>query len=156
MVLGSKVRHRFRMLPPLTFLLLALAFAPVASGAVTRELTFERDVRPILKAHCTHCHGEEEKPKGGVDLRLRRFMDKTLDDGGHVLVPGQPDESEMVLLIREGEMPKKGKKVSPEELAVIEQWIAQGAKDSEDRSRSRWRRACSSPMKIASSGRSSR
>ena len=39
------------------------------------ELTFERDVRPIVKAHCTHCHGEEPDPEGGVDLRLRRFMD---------------------------------------------------------------------------------
>lgn len=108
--------------------LLAVALACRVAGAEARELTFERDVRPILKAHCTHCHGEEEKPKGGVDLRLRRFMDRKLEDGGRVLVPGRPDESEMVLLMREGEMPKKGKKVSPEELAVIERWIAQGAK----------------------------
>src|SRR4051812_19869532 len=102
--------------------------APKAFSADTRELTFERDVRPILKVHCTHCHGEEEQPKNGVDLRLRRFMDKALEGGSHVLVPGKPDASEMVLLIREGEMPKKGKKVSPEELATIERWIAQGAK----------------------------
>jgi hypothetical protein len=49
---------------PASFLLLttsALAAEPV--------LTFEKDVRPIVKAHCTHCHGEEEKPEGGVDLR---------------------------------------------------------------------------------------
>ena len=64
--------------------------------AETRELTFEHDVRPILKAHCTSCHGEEEKPKGGVDLRLRRFMDKLTEDGDHVLVPGKPEDSEMV------------------------------------------------------------
>src|SRR5688572_12354016 len=88
----------------------ALLLPPVWGRAETRELTFERDVRPILKAHCTHCHGEEEKLSGGVDLRLRRFMDKALEDGRHVLVPGQPGASEMVLLIREGEMPKKGKK----------------------------------------------
>jgi hypothetical protein len=81
-----------------------------------------------LKAHCTHCHGEEEKPEAGVDLRLRRFMDKELDGGARVLVPGQPDQSEMVLLIREGEMPKKGKKLAAEQLATIEKWIAQGAK----------------------------
>jgi hypothetical protein len=24
------------------------------------EVSSETDVRPILKAHCTHCHGEEE------------------------------------------------------------------------------------------------
>ena len=105
-----------------------LASLSLAARGAPGELTFEKDVRPILKAHCTHCHGEEEKPKGGVDLRLRRFMDKELDGGLRVLVPGQPDKSEMVLLIREGEMPKKGKKVSEAELAILERWIAQGAK----------------------------
>src|SRR4051794_4912360 len=109
--------------PVISLLVPAILLAPGWLRAETRELTFERDVRPILKVHCTHCHGEEENPKGGVDLRLRRFMDKTLEDGGLVLVPGKPDASEMVLLIREGEMPKKGKKVSAEELATIERWI---------------------------------
>jgi len=107
---------------------LLLLLTALTSRGVERELTFEQDVRPILKAHCTHCHGEEEKPSGGVDLRLRRFMDQPLEGGGHVLVPGQPDQSEMILLIREGEMPKKGKKLPPEQLAVLEKWIAQGAK----------------------------
>ncbi|MEQ1860605.1 MAG: DUF1549 domain-containing protein [Chthoniobacteraceae bacterium] len=108
-----------------TFLLLLVCAIARASE---REPTFERDVAPILKAHCTHCHGEEEKPKAGVDLRLRRFMDKELDGGSRVLVPGNPDESEMILLVREGEMPKKGKKLPPEQIAVLERWIAQGAK----------------------------
>ena len=87
-------------------------------AAESAPLTFEHDVRPILKTHCTHCHGEEEKPKGGVDLRLRRLMDKELDDGTQVVVPGKPEASELVRVIREGQMPKKGKKVSPRELAV--------------------------------------
>jgi len=110
---------------------LTLMFASLLSGAVraeTRPLTFERDVRPILKAHCVMCHGEEEKPKGGVDLRLRRFMDKELEGGDHVLVAGKPEDSEMIQLIRDGEMPKKGKKVTGAELAILESWIAQGAK----------------------------
>ena len=46
-----------------------------------------------------------------------------------MLVPGKPDESEMIKLVREGEMPEKGKKLPPEEIAMLEQWIAQGAKD---------------------------
>jgi hypothetical protein len=108
--------------------ILSLLTFPLALSAAEPVVTFERDVRPILKAHCTHCHGEEEKPEGGVDLRLRRFMDQVLDGDRHVVVPGQPDKSEMVLLIREGEMPKKGKKLPAEQLAVLEKWIAQGAK----------------------------
>jgi mono/diheme cytochrome c family protein len=111
------------------FFLAALAATPLAQGAVTRDLTYERDVRPILKHHCFHCHGEGEKLKGGVDLRLRRFMDHPGESGAPVIVPGQPEASEMIKLIREGEMPAKTKKKVPAaEIAILEQWIAQGAK----------------------------
>ena len=110
------------------FFLLAATLAPGFGYAETRELTLERDVRPILKEHCFLCHGEGEKLKGGVDLRLRRFMEKPTKDGDHVMVPGKPEESEMIRLVREGEMPEKGKKLTPAEIATLEQWIQQGAK----------------------------
>lgn len=112
-------------LPSVVLLPLVLAVSARGTEAVR---TFEKDVRPILKTHCTHCHGEEEKPKGGVDLRLRRFMDKTMEDGLAMLTAGEVAKSGLVKIIRSGEMPKKGKPLSEEEIAVIEQWIAQGAK----------------------------
>jgi cytochrome c553 len=111
----------------LPFAVLLSSLAVTARGAEA-VLTFEKDVRPIVKAHCTHCHGEEEKPEGGVDLRLRRFMDMVLDGGGHVVVAGDPAKSELVKIIKSREMPKKGKQVSETDLAIIEKWIAQGAK----------------------------
>lgn len=98
------------------------------AGAEEPTLTFEKDVRPVLKAHCTLCHGEEAKPKGGVDLRLRRFMDAPTDSGATLLVPGKPEASELVAIIERGEMPKKGHPVPPDQLATIKEWIAQGAK----------------------------
>jgi Protein of unknown function (DUF1549)/Protein of unknown function (DUF1553)/Planctomycete cytochrome C len=104
------------MLKPAIFLSLLSSAALGAPGKVM----FEKDVRPILKAHCTHCHGEEEKPEAGLDLRLRRFMDE-------VVVPGQHTKSKLVEVIRSGEMPKEGKKVTADELAIIERWIEQGA-----------------------------
>jgi hypothetical protein len=45
-------------------------------SAVAAPLTFEKDVRPILKANCFHCHGEEGETKGGLDVRLARFISK--------------------------------------------------------------------------------
>jgi hypothetical protein len=98
------------------------------AGAQEPTLTFEKDVRPLLKAHCTLCHGEEAKPKGGVDLRLRRFMDAPTDSGAALLVPGNPEASELVAIIERGEMPKKGHPVPADQLATIKKWIAQGAK----------------------------
>ena len=105
---------------PTTAAALFCTLAVTARGAES-VLTFEKHVRPILKTHCTHCHGEEEKPEGGLDLRLRRFMDK-------IVTPGQPAKSKLVELIRSGEMPEKGKPLAEAEIAVIEKWITQGAK----------------------------
>ncbi|NBY36105.1 MAG: hypothetical protein EBQ59_01410, partial [Verrucomicrobia bacterium] len=56
---------------PHSFLLLASCLVASAGLYAADEPNYETQIRPILKEHCTHCHGEEEKPKGGVDLRLR-------------------------------------------------------------------------------------
>lgn len=107
---------------------LCLLLSPQADAEVSQSLTFEKDVRPLLKAHCTLCHGEGEETEAGVDLRLRRFMDAPLDSGAQLLVPGRPEASELVAIIERGEMPKKGHPVPEAELEIIRQWIAQGAK----------------------------
>ncbi len=102
-----------------------LCFAP-ASRAAT-DPTFEKDIRPILKAHCFECHGEGDQPKGGLDLRLRRLM---LDGGenGPAVVPGKPDASRLLKLVGDGTMPKRDKKLTVAEVALIRRWIAAGAK----------------------------
>ena len=106
---------------------LACFTAASATTQAAAELTFERDVRPILKTHCFQCHGEGEKLKGGVDLRLRRFM-VGATKGGIPCWAGQAGGERDGPLVREGEMPEKGKKLTPEEIAILEKWIAQGAK----------------------------
>src|SRR5215813_4396227 len=60
--------------------------------------TFEKDIRPILKAHCFDCHGEGDKLRGGLDLRLRRLMLKGGDDGP-VIVPGKPEKSPLFKMV---------------------------------------------------------
>ncbi|MCI0748274.1 MAG: hypothetical protein L0Y58_22955, partial [Verrucomicrobia subdivision 3 bacterium] len=88
--------------------------------------SFEKDIRPILKAHCFDCHGEGEKLKGGVDLRLRRLM-LAGGDNGPVLVPGKPDKSLLFTLVQTGEMPRREKKLTADQIALIKKWIAAGA-----------------------------
>src|SRR5437762_821076 len=103
---------------------LLFASAPAIAAAPP---TFEKDIRPILKAHCFECHGEGEKLKGGLDLRLRRLMLQGGDDGP-VIVPGKPGQSLLFKLVHSGEMPKRDKKLTREQVALIKQWIAAGAK----------------------------
>ena len=108
-------------------LVLVLTFSTSTSTPAATSPTFEKDIRPILKAHCFECHGEGEKLKGGLDLRLRRLMLKGGDDGP-VIVAGKPDKSLLFKLVHSGEMPKRDKKLTPEQVTLIKQWIAAGAK----------------------------
>ena len=105
---------------PIVFLLICHA------SAVAAPLTFEKDVRPILKANCFHCHGEEGETKGGLDVRLARFILKG-GKSGPAIVPGKAAESHLLELVKAGEMPKGKSKLKDRDIAVLEAWVTQGA-----------------------------
>ena len=88
---------------------------------------FERDVRPILKAMCFQCHGEEEELHGGLDLRLTRLI-KTGGDSGESIVPGKAEESLLWKRIESDEMPEGTKKLSTAQKKLIREWIEAGCK----------------------------
>ena len=113
------------------FLAVTTLFAAGVTHAAEAPV-FEREVQPVLKRHCWHCHGEGEQPKAGLDLRLRRFMDKEAESGLRVVEPGAPEKSELIEMVRSGEMPKKGSKLSAAEIAAVERWIAGGAKTARE------------------------
>jgi hypothetical protein len=101
---------------------------PLTARAANDDvLTFETNVRPILKAYCLDCHGAGDKLRGGLDLRLKRFAEKG-GKHGTVLVPGDPARSTLLQRMKSGEMPVSEKKVPPELVAIVEKWIAGGAR----------------------------
>ena len=103
------------------------AAEPAAKGASKPgAVTFESRVRPILKAHCFQCHGEESELSGGLDLRAVRLM-LAGGDSGPAVSPGKPGDSLLVARIEAGEMPKDRKKLSDDEIATIRDWIEKGA-----------------------------
>src|SRR5690606_4367384 len=109
-------------------LLLALFVGAVSPRADAAEpLYFETAVRPILKAHCFHCHGEEEEHQGSLDLRLVRTMTAG-GDSGPAIAAGNVAESLLHTQISEDAMPPGDKKLSPAEKETIRAWIEQGAK----------------------------
>ena len=106
---------------------LACTGAAATSAQAAAELTFEKDVRPILKAQCFHCHGEGGETKGGLDARLARFLRRGGDSGAAIL-PGDASGSHLVQLIKSGEMPEGPGKLTTAQIETIERWVAQGAK----------------------------
>ena len=116
-----------RMAPMWISLLGMLACADVNVHAEeAHAITFEEDVRPILKAHCWQCHGEEAELKGGFDTRLARFILRGGDSGTAVSKSGHKD-SLIWQRIASGEMPPGPKRLSPEDTAMIAAWIDAGA-----------------------------
>ncbi|MBI1831169.1 MAG: DUF1549 domain-containing protein, partial [Planctomycetes bacterium] len=101
--------------------------SPLSGQQPAKDLIhFETHVRPILKAHCFECHGEGKKLKGGLDVRLRHYVVKGGKSGPAVL-PSQPADSPMLQRVRSQEMPPGKKKLTKDEVALIERWIQSGA-----------------------------
>jgi hypothetical protein len=98
----------------------------VVGAEVPARLTYEQHVRPILKAHCFSCHGEEDKPKAQLDLRLVRNMRRG-GTSGPAIVTGQHEESLLWERIEADEMPPGDRKLSSAQKATITAWIDQGA-----------------------------
>src|SRR5438067_4974244 len=95
-------------------------------------VSFINDVAHILKENCFACH-DAKKRKGKYDMAsfesIRKGGAKEIDP----LVPGKPDESHLFELITATDKsrmppPETGDALSKEKVAVIEQWIKEGAK----------------------------
>jgi len=94
---------------------------------------FETKIRPVLAENCYSCHSAKaEKVKGGLKLDSREATLKG-GDTGPAFVSGKPDQSLLIKAIRytdsELRMPPKDKKLSPEQIADFEKWVAMGAPD---------------------------
>ncbi len=110
----------------LTFMVLKPAFA--------EDVSFNRDVRPILSDKCFSCHGFDPKTRK-ANLRLDTIEGATAKiKGGHAIVPGDLKKSEAWLRIiseEKGEVmppPKSNKTLTKIEKEILRKWIEQGAR----------------------------
>ena len=101
------------------------------TATVGLAVDFEAEVEPVLSERCHDCHGPE-KQKGGLRLDRLASMLRGGDSGYPAVVPGKPDDSFLLKAIRhedpEFEMPPKGGPLSRSEIALVEKWIAEGAR----------------------------
>lgn len=108
----------------------AAAVGPGVAGAAQPPApppSFARDVAPLLDRWCVSCHGEKED-QGGLRLDSYEATLKGGDDGP-VLVPGQPENSQLLAQVeRRARPPMPPRKRLPRDpIATIRAWIASGA-----------------------------
>ncbi|MDP3070118.1 MAG: PSD1 and planctomycete cytochrome C domain-containing protein [Opitutaceae bacterium] len=111
--------------------LIALAAGSVAARAA-EQVSFNRDIRPIMSDTCFHCHGFDAKSrKAGLRLDLREEALKPTKNGVIPIVPGKPDESEIVLRIADKDDPmppeEAHKTLTPAQKDLFRRWVAEGA-----------------------------
>jgi WD40 repeat protein len=100
---------------------------PEASAA---GVSWTKDVFPVLQKQCLGCHSDLVQ-KGGLNLEKRDAVMKGGSKKGASVIPGKPAESPLAYLLdgkHEPVMPPKGKRVSAENIEMINRWIAEGAK----------------------------
>jgi hypothetical protein len=106
--------------------LLAGAAAHGAEGDADAPPGLDREILPLLRAHCVKCHGPI-KPKGKLNLASPRAMARG-GASGPAVVPGKPDESLLWDQVSGGEMPPEPEEpLSDADKAAIRRWIERGA-----------------------------
>ncbi|MEP7337981.1 MAG: PSD1 and planctomycete cytochrome C domain-containing protein [Acidobacteriota bacterium] len=89
---------------------------------------FETRIRPLLVTNCYGCHTNAQS--GGLRLDSREALLKG-GNNGPAIAPGQPDASLLIQAISHThehlKMPQGKPKLKDEEIAVLRQWIKDGA-----------------------------
>ena len=121
-------------------MLIACYVSPVAGAEPVTEaatkasenVSYYRQVRPILQANCQGCH-QPAKAKGGFAMTDFKKLLAGGDGEGAAVVPGQSEKSSIISMVtpKDGEvrMPKGKPPLGADEIGLITTWIKQGATD---------------------------
>jgi uncharacterized membrane protein len=108
--------------------------AATSQTSISNASAFQQQVWPILSDNCTKCHN----PSRVADGKSGR-LDQTTRDGmlkggksGPAIVPGKPEDSLLVTLIKSNDPdermpPDPRAPLTASQIAAIEQWIREGA-----------------------------
>lgn len=100
----------------------------------TAVVDFRRDVLPILSEHCFACHGFDENARqAGLRLDVAAGATSEADSGEIAVVPGSPEESELLLRVSSADPdlrmppPETETVLTEDQRTVLRTWIEQGA-----------------------------
>ena len=114
---------------PRTFLPVLISLLLALPSLAAEPIRFDVDIRPLFTAHCVKCHGPARQ-EGGLRFDLRSAALRG-GDGGPLLVPGKPAESEFLRRVTSADeaerMPPEGGRLTADEIDVLRRWIETGA-----------------------------
>ena len=111
---------------------LLIASALAEDSAPARPVSFRKEIAPLLQRRCAACHSEESA-KGGYRLDTFQLLSKAGESELAPLVAGHAEKSELYQLLLESDandrMPQRADALPKHELALIERWIKEGARN---------------------------
>ena len=125
-----------RVLKPLLILAVTAASAATLVACSSRDLSYSRDVQPILAKNCLECHapGKEGFEASGFDMSSYQSLMKG-GKFGALVKPGDAFTSALNMLV-EGRanpsirMPHSKEKLPDKDVETLKVWVNQGAKDN--------------------------
>jgi hypothetical protein len=109
--------------------------AQTGAAQSRHRASFNDEVRPILARHCFKCHGPDEKArKAHLRLDLALEASKPAGSGERPIVPGHPEESELIRRIFADDpaqvMPPPAAKLplAPADREILKRWVSEGAR----------------------------
>ena len=125
-----------RIVAPLLLLYCAAALATSTNAqtaklppASQRKIDFVKDIQPIFSGHCYSCHGPNKQ-----EAQFRLDTKESALKGGELgvaILPGKSAESLLVRAVAGTKpdlvMPRKGERLTSEQVGLLRAWIDQGA-----------------------------
>lgn len=133
----SKTRTRIALAGLLALAAAGPATRPTSQPAVPTtgkavppgKVDFVKQVKPLLEATCAKCHGR--RPTKAYQLMTKKQAFTPGESEELPIVPSHADQSLIVQLMKgndpEHRMPQKAPAMKPEQIALIEKWINEGA-----------------------------
>jgi mono/diheme cytochrome c family protein len=111
-----------------------IVWTPSARSQSEAPVDYQRHIKPLLHEHCIDCHGPDAQQSG---LRLDAYpLILQGGDRGPGLLPGKPQQSVLLHALRGTggvqRMPEGLPALKAEQIALVERWIAQGARGPAD------------------------
>ena len=98
--------------------------------SIALGVDYVRDIEPLLRKSCLDCHGPD-KQKSTVRVDQRVSLLRGGDSGLPAIVPGNAEKSHVLALVKGSDpgevMPPKGDRLTESQIALLEQWITEGA-----------------------------
>jgi mono/diheme cytochrome c family protein len=97
--------------------------------AATRHVDFIEHIQPLLVERCHRCHGADKQENNfRLDLKAAALRG---GESGPAILPGNSRGSRLIHLVAGAEeglvMPKKGERLTAEQVGLLRAWIDQGA-----------------------------